>query len=487
MKKQLLTVLITLYSLFSIGQNWTFLGGKDTLNFNKNDILSLIVDSSNTAKTFLTFKEVINDTIITNGLNPVTEHFSKPNIFGRSLLKRNDSSILVNQNGDSLYFQLNVAVGHRQRVYFKPNRILYAVVDSIIPDSIYQNDSLKYFSFMLEDSTGVRINHPINHEVLIISKLNGVRKTIYWYHFPLNLDYMGHSKFERVFIDLGLTNKEFYDFELNSIYHLREMDYSMRNSPMFQPDNYTNQEIIRKQIDTINELVNYQIKIERDKYDYHLVSNMGPLITIYTFERDTIYQSFPYNNSNALAALGYQPINLSDSSISTVDIKVLNIDNRISFTYQATLFDLLSDPQLQKWAPQRYRIKNKGQEIQGICSFDGYRDGHNFTGSYHIKNLIYYQSNNNSWGNPRIVTKLDELNSTQESLFYPNPAQNKININAAIPIIELQIFNMNGQLVQHYIKPSNEIDLSALENGLYFIQAIDQQGEKFNEKLIINQ
>lgn len=486
MKKQFLTILITLYSLFSIGQNWTFLGGKDTLNFNKNDILSLIVDSSNTAKSFLTFKEVINDTIIANGLTPVTEHFSKPNIFGKTLLKRNDSSIIVNQNGDSLYFQLDAAVGHRQRVYFKPNRILFAIVDSIILDSINPNDSLKYFSFVLEDGTGTRINHPINQEVLIISKLNGVRKTFYWYHFPFNLDYMGYSNFERVFIDLGLTNKEFYNFELNSIYHLREMDYSVLKSPKFQPNNFTNQEIISKQVDSTNELVHYQIKVKRDKYDYHLVSNMGPLITIHTFERDTISQSFPYDNSYALAGLGYQPINLSNSTISTVDIKILNIDNRISFTYQASLFDLLSDPQLQKWAPQPYRIENKGQDIQGICSFDGYRDYDVFTGSYHIKNLIYFQNSYNSWGNPRIVTKLDELNSSQEPLFYPNPAQNKINFDFPNPIKELQIFNMNGQLVQYHAKPTKVLDLSALKNGMYFIHAINIQGKIYTEKLIIS-
>jgi len=49
---------------------------------------------------------------------------------------------------------------------------------------------------------------------------------------------------------------------------------------------------------------------------------------------------------------------------------------------------------------------------------------------------------------------------------YPNPVQNKLYIRTNTPIDKLQIYTLQGQLIQE--TKNNQIDVSLLSSGLYF-------------------
>ena len=67
---------------------------------------------------------------------------------------------------------------------------------------------------------------------------------------------------------------------------------------------------------------------------------------------------------------------------------------------------------------------------------------------------------------------------------FPNPANNKININADIPFQSVEIYNIEGKQVLSS-KNSKSIDVSLLTNGIYII-AIHTNTSVIRKKLLIS-
>jgi hypothetical protein len=70
------------------------------------------------------------------------------------------------------------------------------------------------------------------------------------------------------------------------------------------------------------------------------------------------------------------------------------------------------------------------------------------------------------------VTDINKIKQQPSLMVYPNPSRGAIQIAAESEIKTLAIFNMTGALVENFqnVTPNTTIDLSQLENGLYFIQ-----------------
>ena len=81
---------------------------------------------------------------------------------------------------------------------------------------------------------------------------------------------------------------------------------------------------------------------------------------------------------------------------------------------------------------------------------------------------------------------LDEFN-TEERLFYPNPIQNGGNIIWQSEDAEVEIYNLQGQLIQEAEITSNKLELntSNLQNGIFFVD-ITQGKEKITKKIILH-
>jgi hypothetical protein len=79
---------------------------------------------------------------------------------------------------------------------------------------------------------------------------------------------------------------------------------------------------------------------------------------------------------------------------------------------------------------------------------------------------------------------IEETESNQVS-FYPNPAQDFINIESNEKIVDLSIFSLTGQMIQQTENPSshNKISIANLKSGIYLIKSTDVSGVVFTQKL----
>jgi hypothetical protein len=75
--------------------------------------------------------------------------------------------------------------------------------------------------------------------------------------------------------------------------------------------------------------------------------------------------------------------------------------------------------------------------------------------------------------NPHNYVGIEEQTEEQGWMIYPNPVKDKINIKSLKNIEQLQIYNLEGQLLQ-ISKPDKKeesVDVSGLPPGYYFLRA----------------
>jgi hypothetical protein len=71
---------------------------------------------------------------------------------------------------------------------------------------------------------------------------------------------------------------------------------------------------------------------------------------------------------------------------------------------------------------------------------------------------------------------------------YPNPTQGQFTISITSPIISLQIFNQLGQEIfqeKNRIESQKSIYLNDQAKGIYYIHAMDEQNQRFVQKLVL--
>lgn len=77
-----------------------------------------------------------------------------------------------------------------------------------------------------------------------------------------------------------------------------------------------------------------------------------------------------------------------------------------------------------------------------------------------------------------LYTGLEENETQNNILLYPNPAKERLYINTSLPIKELTICNLLGQEIQKYnmTEKTSSIDISGLKEGVYFVKLSTEKG-----------
>lgn len=71
-----------------------------------------------------------------------------------------------------------------------------------------------------------------------------------------------------------------------------------------------------------------------------------------------------------------------------------------------------------------------------------------------------------------LYTGLEENETQNNILLYPNPAKERLYINTSIPIKQMTIYNLLGQEIQKYnnLETTSSINISGLNEGVYFVK-----------------
>jgi len=105
-----------------------------------------------------------------------------------------------------------------------------------------------------------------------------------------------------------------------------------------------------------------------------------------------------------------------------------------------------------------------------------------------FNNKIYFAAQTGS-GNELFVMDQNctlgvETNQATVFTVYPNPAKGLININTTSEISKVEIYNTLGQLVNTVTGNKKEMDLSALSNGIYFLNITTTDNLQSLQKII---
>ena len=130
------------------------------------------------------------------------------------------------------------------------------------------------------------------------------------------------------------------------------------------------------------------------------------------------------------------------------------------------------------------------------CGWLDFRLVNNFDTFERYESLTYYKKGNETWGNPLIITKVDEYNSNTslQTQIYPQPASDKAKLNFTLPQssqVSIKLYNTLGIELKTIANTffseglnSIPIDLSNFSDGVYFV-VIDYQGERVVEKIVV--
>ena len=68
-----------------------------------------------------------------------------------------------------------------------------------------------------------------------------------------------------------------------------------------------------------------------------------------------------------------------------------------------------------------------------------------------------------------VTANLDDLTHNEQSIIYPNPTNGIISINTE-NIKSIEVYSLNGELIESFFPSNNQIDLNKIINGMYFLK-----------------
>lgn len=115
-------------------------------------------------------------------------------------------------------------------------------------------------------------------------------------------------------------------------------------------------------------------------------------------------------------------------------------------------------------------------------SFNHSEDNYPHEWSEFEETLVYFKKGDEEWGQEQIIVGLNEIETLDRLLVFPNPVSDNLNIKNANPSSKenkIKIFNSIGKLViyEEVSSTNMQVNVRGLPNGLYFINQIDESGQ----------
>ncbi|MBR5631531.1 MAG: T9SS type A sorting domain-containing protein [Bacteroidales bacterium] len=133
-----------------------------------------------------------------------------------------------------------------------------------------------------------------------------------------------------------------------------------------------------------------------------------------------------------------------------------------------------------------YLIQKNGELLQEFLEIPEYVDFEvEFFQTYEYVVIAVFDDNCESACAPLSIELIPDAvpEYSKEAKVYPNPAQNMLHVEGT-GLTEVEVFNIMGQSVLHVGENFETVDISHLQNGIYFIRIKTSEGEK-TVKLVI--
>ncbi len=133
-----------------------------------------------------------------------------------------------------------------------------------------------------------------------------------------------------------------------------------------------------------------------------------------------------------------------------------------------------------------YLIQKNGELLQEFLEMPEYVDFEvEFFQTYEYVVIAVFDDNCESACAPLSIELIPDAvpEYSKEAKVYPNPAQNMLHVEGT-GLTEVEVFNIMGQSVLHVGENFETVDISHLQNGIYFVRLKTNDGEK-TVKLVI--
>ena len=127
-----------------------------------------------------------------------------------------------------------------------------------------------------------------------------------------------------------------------------------------------------------------------------------------------------------------------------------------------------------------YLIQKNGELLEELLEMPEYVDNEvEFFQTYEYVVIAVFDDNCESACAPLSIELIPDAvpEYSKEAKVYPNPAQNMLHVEGT-GLTEVEVFNIMGQSVLHVGENFETVDISHLQNGIYFIRIKTTEGEK---------
>ncbi|MEQ8907702.1 MAG: T9SS type A sorting domain-containing protein [Vicingaceae bacterium] len=499
LKKLLSTFLfITLFSALS-AQNWRPFNPSDTVrHYLAKDstqrhitfypILSTVIDSSYTqnSESVYIFKKGFSyleaDNLYNSNQSANSYQRIKGKILGDTATFYTDSTIItsIDDRGFKLLFPKHYYLGKSWLIANSYNQSITANVDSIYYDSIPEiaMDSMVSFQLQLFDSTGNLVNNSTFNQQVILSKNHGIVRTIDFTDLEETHAYQLYAwktKDEKYYKQeeyFQLGRGDFYfTASRNAISGLKINKYTILSDTTI---NQIRTQYIQKEISQSSSIPNSPLPFQ-------------PYDTIYITNNIKIDSNYRVKQSGIIS-----DSNLVDPYFNPYTSPQFGLRNKWGEKWLIEYTDQNLEISKDHWwpfaPPDSIRLlifESSGVDCP-LIGVDMERDGwwSAFGLQYYYDQIFFLKKGNQTWGTPPLTVGLAKDKKSNSFKFFPNPTKGKLLFSTQENIVLIRVYDQNGRLVKHWDTPQNEIDVSELSKGLYFISLQTQSGELINRKFV---
>ncbi|MCB0804353.1 MAG: T9SS type A sorting domain-containing protein [Bacteroidales bacterium] len=502
MKKAITFLLVAIWSVPVFSQNYQCVNQDISYTFVKNDrFLSIDIDSVvyNTG-----FASYYNFPVIGGENWGGCLSGDWPSWIGRKIdIYPNGDHLFYNFNDEAILIKTQVNAGNTWTSYaFADGRYVTATVNSVNEtEFLGLTDSVKVFTFQVKDSNGNNLSHDLNDKQLWISKHYGMVKALVFRLFPdlfgwdeyyyfdsvEELEVAGMSEPESGI--QNLTIHDIYSFDIGDEFHLHIIESLMG---AYTKNRYEIRTLTEKTWSG-NTVELFWERCARENIIYHIYGDDTVI-----FYQDTIHETidsegFEFGGLNLEVPRYF--VN-SENGVNLYAWYVQYFDNAYDcmakFIVDDGFYSVEPHDCIEQIITKDTKIYEHKYFLDGLGGpFWNYGD----FGNHYSKEIVYYHTGNEEWGEPyNCDSLLTHVYSNQSQSDVVQVAPNPMSTETCIKFpdfeqqpVKISVFNLLGEVVHEEITTSERCFFrnEGIENGLYFIWVTSDTNVLGSCKLII--